>query len=208
MKKITSVLVIAALCLMIPSVSLAGPLTGKTFMIDPGHGGLDPGALGPTGLKEKDVNLRVGLFLRNIMQQYGGATVFMTRSTDTYVTLAGRANLANNKQVNRFVSIHHNSTDVNPRANWTETYYYTYKNTTSKALAEKIQKRLLTATRLPDGGAKPANFAVLRLTKMPAVLTEASFISNRYEEARLRDSNYNWREAYYIYRGIVDHYQF
>ena len=205
-KKNLFTMITTVICLFLSGpVSLAAPLAGKTFMIDPGHGGWDAGAIGPTGLKEKNVNLRVASALRNILQQYGGATVYMTRTTDSYVALSTRAYMANAKKVQRFISIHHNAS-INRNVNWTETYYYTYGSNTSKNLAVKIQKRLVSATGLKNGGAKPANFAVLRLSKMPAVLTEASFISNRYEEARLKDPNYTWREAYYIYRGIVDHY--
>ncbi|MBE3577750.1 MAG: N-acetylmuramoyl-L-alanine amidase [Limnochordales bacterium] len=185
--------------------ALAGPLTGVKITVDPGHGGSDPGAIGPTGLREADVNLRVGTVLRNCLVEYGGATVQMTRTSDVYVSLADRVNMANSWGAHRFISVHHNSSS-DPTVNGTETYAYTYGSSLSFDLRNKVHAQLLAWGGLPDRGARTANFYVLRYTNMPAILTEASFISNPYEEARLRDAGYTWREGYYIYKGIADHF--
>lgn len=182
-----------------------GGLTGKLFVVDPGHGGSDPGAVGPTGLQEKAVNLRVGTVLRNCLVEYGGAQVVMTRTSDVDVSLDGRVAIANNSGADRFISVHHNAAS-DPSVNGTETYAYTYGSSASFDLRDKVHRQLLAWGGLPDRGARTANFYVLKYTTMPAILTEASFISNPYEEARLRDASYTWREGYYIYKGIADHY--
>ncbi len=190
---------------MVSPVTATGGLTGVKITVDPGHGGSDPGAVGPTGLTEKAVNLRVGTVLRNCLVEYGGATVQMTRTTDVDVSLADRVNMANNWGANRFISVHHNAS-TDPSVNGTETYAYYYASSASFDLRDKVHARLLQALGLPDRGARTAGFYVLKYTSMPAILTEASFISNPYEEARLKDANYTWREGYYIYKGVADHY--
>lgn len=182
----------------------AAPLAGKKFVVDPGHGGWDPGAKGPTGLTEKSVNLRVATSLRNILTEYGGATVKLTRTDDRYLTLNQRAQTANNCGADRFISVHHNGS-TNKSANGTEVYSHTSNNWTSNDMRNKVQARLVKTTKLPNFGAKTANFAVLRQTWMPSILTEASFITNSYEEARLKNPEYVWRQAHAIYQGVVDH---
>ncbi len=184
---------------------LAGGLTGKKLCIDPGHGGSDPGAVGPTGLKEKDVTLRVATVLKNCLVEYGTASVKMTRSTDIYLSLSQRCQIANNWGANRFISVHFNSCST-PSVNGTETYYYTYGSSYSKSLATCLQNRLVQALGLANRGVKTASYYVLKYTNMPAALTESSFISNPYEEARLKNSSYTWKIGYYHYLGICDHY--
>jgi N-acetylmuramoyl-L-alanine amidase len=180
------------------------PLAGVKVVVDPGHGGWDPGAVGVNGLTEKQVNLQVAKALRNCLVEYGGATVIMTRVDDSYVSLAGRVKKANDCWADRFISIHHNGS-VNPAHNGTSVFAANNSSAQSQDLSAKVQKRLLQMTRLRDLGANTANYYVLRNTKMPAILTEASFITNPREENKLRDPNYIWREGYYIYRGLVDH---
>lgn len=188
-----------------PQVSAGGALTGHRLMLDPGHGGSDPGAVGPTGLREADVNLRVGLSLRSLLVQYSGATVYMTRDKDMDVTLEQRTTQANQLGVERFISIHHNASS-NWEANGVETYAYTYASADSLDLRNKVYGELLNWSRLPGRGPNTANFWVLKYTQMPAILTEASFISNPYQESRLRDPDYNFREALAIYKGILAHF--
>mgnify|MGYP000848321194 FL=1 len=180
------------------------PLAGKKFVIDAGHGGWDPGAVGVNGLTEKQINLRVAQYLRNCLTKYGGATVVMTRVDDRYHSLSSRVVKANTSGADRFISIHHNGS-VNPAHNGTAVYSGTNAGWQSRDLRNKVQQSLLKMTKLRDLGANSANFYVLRHTKMPAILTEASFITNPQEEQKLRNPEYLWREAYYIYRGIVEH---
>lgn len=184
--------------------SHAAPLSGRRIVVDPGHGGWDPGAKGPTGLREKDVNLRVATSLRNILVEYGGAQVKMTRTDDRYLALTERARIANAWGGQRFISIHHNANN-NRAINGTEVYSHTNSSWASKDLRNKVQARLVQRMGLRNIGAKTANFSVLRNTHMPSILTEASFISNPYEEARLKNPSYVWKQAFAIYQGVVDH---
>ncbi|HHY46275.1 MAG TPA: N-acetylmuramoyl-L-alanine amidase [Firmicutes bacterium] len=199
-----AVMAVLLACLL-QAVHASGGLKGVRIVVDPGHGGWDPGAVGPTGLTEKEVNLRVGTALRNCLVEYGGATVMMTRWGDQDVSLEDRVNMANWWGADRFVSVHHNAS-TNPYYNGTETYAYTYGSWTSLDMRNKVHQRLVRGLGLPDHGPKTANFYVLRYTRMPAILTEASFITNPYQEARLKDPGYTWREGYYIYQGIADHF--
>ncbi|MGE5587003.1 MAG: N-acetylmuramoyl-L-alanine amidase family protein [Clostridia bacterium] len=188
-----------------PAAFARGGLEGVKIFIDPGHGGPEPGAIGPSGLREADVNLRVATALRNCLVEYGGATVRMSRTGDVDVTLGERTTAANEWGADRFISVHHNAS-YNQSYNATETYAYTYAGSTALDFRDDVHRRLVAGLGLPDGGARTANFYVLRNTWMPSILTEASYISNPYQEARLKDMGYTWREGYYIYLGIADHF--
>lgn len=206
MRKLLILIVTVILIFALSTAAFAaGGLAGKKIYVDPGHGGSDPGAVGLNGLQEADVNLRVGTVLKNCLIEYGGATVRMSRTGDSTVSLDFRASDANSWAANRFICVHHNASS-DRSVNGTETYCYTYVDSTTISLRDKVHAQLLKWGGLPNRGARTANFYVLKYTNMPAILTEASFISNPDEEARLRDSNYTWRQGYYIYRGICDHY--
>ena len=197
-------LICASSLICLPALAKGG-LEGVKIFIDPGHGGPEPGAVGPSGLREADVNLRVSLTLRNCLKEYGGAQVMMSRTGNVDLGLGERVALANNWGADRFISVHHNAS-VNRDYNATETYAYYYADSVAVDMQKKVHNRLLEGLGLRDGQARTAGFYVLRNTYMPAILTEASYISNPYEEARLRDMGYTWREAYYIYLGIADHF--
>lgn len=204
-KKILVGLITVILILSLAGMALAANgLAGKKIYVDPGHGGDDPGAVGANGLKEKTVNLRVATVLKNCLVEYGGATVRMSRTTDKTVSLSARVTDANNWGAARFISIHHNSSS-DRSVNGTETYSYRSSGTGAD-LRNKVHAQLLKWGKLKDRGVKTENFYVLKYTNMPAILTEASFISNKAEEARLRDDDYTWRQGYYIYKGVCDHY--
>ena len=203
--KRTLLLALVMVFVMSVSALAGGGLAGEKIFVDPGHGGWDAGAVGPTGLEEADVNLRVGTVLKNCLVQYGGASVEMSRYSDVYISLGGRADAANNAGADRFISVHHNAAG-DSSVNGTETYCHPYGSSNSFDMRNKVHAQLLAWGGLYNRGTKTADFQVLRETAMPAILTEASFISNPNEEARLRDDNYTWREGYYIYKGICDHY--
>lgn len=205
MKKVVLISILLVLALSF-SAFAAGGLAGRKIYVDPGHGGTDSGAVGPTGLREADVNLRVGTVLKNCLIEYGGATVRMSRTGDSTLSLSYRTTDANNWGANKFISIHHNAA-ADRSVNGTETYCHnTLSGTSDYDLRNKVHAQLVAWGGLYNRGAKTADFYVLRNTNMTAILTEASFISNAAEEARLRDANYTWRQGYYIYKGICDHY--
>ena len=172
----------------------------KDFKIclDPGHGGqghISDYKRGPTGVREADVNLQVALHLRDMLQKVG-ATVVMTRIDDSYVSLATRSQIANESGAHFFISLHHNGID-NPKTNYTSTWYHGDADDSRQSLdlARYIQHEVSDALRLPSSPATglysdklvtASGFGVLRLTECPAVLCEASFLSNPEEEARLK----------------------
>lgn len=189
----------------------------KDFKIclDPGHGGqghIPDYKRGPTGVREADVNLQVARHLRDMLQKVG-ATVIMTRVDDAYVSLATRSQIANESDADFFISLHHNGID-NPKTNYTSTWYHGDADDSRQSLdlARYIQHGVSDALRLPSAPATglysdklitTSGFGVLRLTKCPAVLCEASFLSNPEEEARLQDDNYLRNEAYGYFLGIA-----
>ncbi|WP_334109997.1 N-acetylmuramoyl-L-alanine amidase [Thermodesulfitimonas autotrophica] len=169
-----------------------GPLytvAGKVIVLDPGHGGSDPGAIGPTGLQEKDFNLAVARLAAAELSRRG-ARVYLTRTDDVYVDLYSRAALANDLGADAFVSVHANAWG-NPnevdRMAGTSTWYAPVTDPASRkagseCLAMCLQKSLVEKAGRKDLGLFTANFAVLRNTTMPAALVEVAFISNREEE--------------------------
>ncbi|MTV48038.1 AMIN domain-containing protein [Heliobacillus mobilis] len=159
-------------------------------LLDPGHGGIDPGALGPNQTREKDVTLQVALILRELLQKKGIA-VLMTRTEDMYVSLADRGTINDRVRPDLFLSIHANSfarSDVGG----TETWYYDEQG---KQLASLLQQNVLPITGRNDRGIKQAGFYVLRSSPVPAALLEMAFISNPDEEKLLFDRNFQTRLA-------------
>lgn len=171
------------------------------IVIDPGHGGKDSGAVGPSGLKEKDVTRNIALRLGEILQSKG-IEVMYTHSTDVFVELSTRADMANKSKADYFVSIHCNSA-TNADARGTETYVYLKDGVTDK-MAEKVQKELTKMNQLLDRGVKVADFAVLRETVMPAILVEVAFISNKTEEGLLKQASVLQKTAQGIANGLFD----
>ena len=178
--------------------------------IDPGHGGYDPGAVGPTGLKEKDVTLPVAMLLADILRA-AGQEVILTRDSDNTPwdsdsDLWKRCQIANDYGADIFVSIHINSA-TNPAATGTETYCVAFGGEGEK-IARSVQKELVAALGLPDRGIKAANFYVLTRTAMPAILTELAFINNSAEEYMMRTDDFLRRAAEAIAQGIGNLYGF
>ncbi|MFT6832907.1 MAG: N-acetylmuramoyl-L-alanine amidase [Planctomycetota bacterium] len=191
--------------------SSSGFLGGAVrVVIDPGHGGTDPGAIG-NGIVEKEINLAVGLRLRELLEldtldTNGGGEweVLMTRDNDASVSLTARSNLANNWGADRFISIHHNAFSMSS-ANGTETFSFA-DGTISANLRDRIQEELLIALGLLDRGSKTANFSVLRETLMPAALSEGGFLTNPGDAAVLSSPDAVDRSARAHFFGLQRHY--
>ena len=207
---------------ILPQANFAIPpyaryLEGIKICLDPGHGGqayLPNYKRGPTGLREAEANLRVALYLRDFLTE-AGAIVFMTRTDDSFVSIPDRSEIANKNAVDFLISIHHNSFS-DPETNYTSTWYHqdADDSRTSLDLARYVQQSVADTLRLPqfpptglysDRLVIPSGFGVLRQTKRPAILCEASFYSNPEEEQRLKKESYNKREAYGYFIGIA-HY--
>ncbi len=190
-------------------------LKGFKICLDPGHGGqghVPDYKRGPTGVREAEVNLRVAFHLREMLQEVG-ATVVMTRVDDSYVSLPMRSQIANESSADFFISLHHNGID-NPKVNYTSTWYHGDADDSRQSLdlARYIQQGVSDALQLPTSPASglysdklitASGFGVLRLTECPAVLCEASFLSNPEEETRLKADGYLRKEALGYFLGIA-----
>lgn len=175
------------------------------IILDPGHGGQDSGAIGPSGLLEKDVNLAIALKVRDLLAPV--AEVGMTRATDMALGTDERTDLRRRCEISNqfgafaFVSIHCNAVD-NPDVHGTETYHYP-NSYAGRKLATAIHTRLV-ALGLADRGVKEANFMVLRGTNASAALVEVAFISNPEEEQLLASPDFQERAARAIAEGIAE----
>jgi N-acetylmuramoyl-L-alanine amidase len=184
-----------------------GTVAGSKIVLDPGHGGSDPGAIGSNGLQEKTVNLDISLKVAQILRERG-ATVIMTRTGDTYVDLYERPEIANRNDADLFVSIHSNSTTRSDVAG-TSTYYVRAPEAgmeevagEGKILAGDIQSCLMKALGRQDKGVLQANYVVLVKSKVPAALAEVAYLSNPEEVRLLGDSSFRLKAAQAIADGI------
>jgi N-acetylmuramoyl-L-alanine amidase len=201
------------------------PNVGKvqTVVLDPGHGGYDKGQVSRNGY-EKDFALDVARRLRPILQAKG-LRVIMTREGDYFVPLEVRAKIANSARNSIFVSIHFNATNDDPNATGFEIFSFTPRgapstsdtNVTSSsfnmqpgsatdaeslALSACIYHSLLGHIPEYDRGIKRARFAVLRLTKVPAVLIEGGFLTDRGESKLIASKDWRGKLAAAIGVGI------
>ncbi|SHI69450.1 N-acetylmuramoyl-L-alanine amidase family protein [Propionispora hippei] len=184
-------------------------LRGKVIVVDPGHGGSNPGAVANND-RESDNNLAVGLKLRDKLVQ-AGAKVIMTRDTDRTVApegsslgeeLEARVAMAEQQKADIFVSIHSNS---NPDSNiaGAMTFYHSNK---SPDLARAVQTALIKTTGAVDKGISPATFYVLRNTTMPGVLVEMGFVTNEQESVQLKNDAYRGKVAQGVFNGIAAYF--
>ncbi|BBB93129.1 MAG TPA: N-acetylmuramoyl-L-alanine amidase [Methylomusa anaerophila] len=186
-----------------------GVLRGKVIVVDPGHGGSNPGAMA-YGTRESDNNLAVSLKLRDKLAK-AGAVVIMTRETDRTVAaeggtlgqeLAARVDIAESNHADMFVSVHSNY-NTDPTIAGAMTFYPSGR---SSELARSIQSALIQETATVDKGVSPATYYVLRNTSMPSILVEMGFVTNKAESARLQDEGYRTKLAQGIYNGIVRYF--
>ena len=186
-----------------------GGIGGKTIVLDPGHGGSDPGAIGPTGLQEKQVTLPIAEYLKSILEAKG-AKVILTRTTDVDVygphasgvdELQARVNVANGNRADAFISIHINSFS-NPNVGGIATYYFDGSDQ-SKKLASAVQGQIAEHSGFNgDRGIQPGNLYVLRHSLMPSILVELGFISNPKEEGHLKESSTRQQFANELAKGL------
>lgn len=175
------------------------PQTGLVVMLDPGHGGRDPGAVGIGSIKEKDINLSIAQRVASRLEQ-NGIRVIMTRSDDREIDLSPRVQMAERSNVDLFVSIHSNAISMSrPDVNGLETYYYS----SGLNLARTIHNSILRNTDMRDRGVRRANFYVIKNTSMPAVLVETGFVTGREDAARLSNINTRNQIADAIADGIL-----
>jgi len=169
------------------------------IVLDPGHGGEDPGAVG-FALQEKDLTLDIALRTRSSLASYK-CSVYLTRDSDNDLSLADRAALANNLGASCFLSIHINAGG----GTGFESYIYTAssKSTTLQQVVHAALMNYYSLSSFSDRGKKRANFAVLRLSKAPAILLENLFIDKQRDAASLAKPSFRQGIAEAITSGLV-----
>ena len=187
-------------------------LLGKVICLDPGHGGKDPGAIGPAGTYEKDNTLGIALLLREKLER-NGAKVCMTRDSDRRVShdsataqdeLEARVAFSKQEKADLFISIH-NDGFINQTACGATTYHHGSPD--SSRLAGLVQQKLVESLGIKDRGARFASFYVIRQSQIPSVLAEVGFISNPDEEILLASEDGRARAANGIFEGIVSYFR-
>lgn len=210
------IIVLAVVLVSLLASPLAGsatpaplPLANKIVVLDPGHGGDQAGAL-YFGVREADVNLAVALLLQQKLTAFG-ATIVLTRSANELVAphastpaaeLQARVDIAKAADADIFVSLHANAHDKAETAGII-TFYPPGRPTD---LARAVQDGVVGETGAVNKGVRPANFYVLRNSDIPAVLVEMGFLTNRAENARLADPDYQEQLASGIFKGIMSYF--
>jgi N-acetylmuramoyl-L-alanine amidase len=174
-------------------------IKGKVIVIDPGHGGVDSGAVGKNH-NEKTLNLNTANELRALLEK-AGAKVIMTRTSNTSrkLELRERVAISHKYKADVFISIHYNS--GGSTATGIDTFYNT-KYGNEAELAKCIQTELIKQTGMKDRGVKTAEFYVVKYNEMPSVLVELGFISNPEEEKLIATKDYQQKAARGIFNGL------
>lgn len=196
------------------AVSPALALSDKVIMVDPGHGGYDPGAV-RAGILEKNINLQIAFKLKAMLEEKG-VKVLLTRNGDYNLAVAGlhkreahrydlgkRLEMANQASACLFVSIHSNC--VYNRSQQGAEVFYHYESEKGKLLAESIQNELRTISGMRKRVVKTSNCYILRNARMPAVLVEVGYLSNQEERKNLLKSEYQEQIAQKICGGIINY---
>lgn len=198
--------------------ALSWSVANKVIVVDPGHGGIDPGSKGANGVIEEDITLEVSRKLATVLGQ-AGAIVLMTRESDMDLSdpgggslitrkrqdLSRRVALANEHNADAFISVHVNSFKSGPREHGAQTFYQPGSEEGQK-LATSIQSELVRLLRNTGRQAKAVDYYTTRNAKMPAVIVEIGFISNPKEEKLMCDIDYQGKLAYVIYSGMVKYF--
>lgn len=176
------------------------PLKGKKIVIDPGHGGTDPGAVRDK-VEESDLTLAIALKLKKLLEAQG-AKVVLTRCDDSDKELNERTDMSNHEKPNIFVSIHINASN-NPKTDGIETYYYTAH---SKLLAKCLFEEMVASLGAKPNWVRQRSLYVCRLTDAPSVLVEVGYLSNKVKRVKLSTSDYQDRIAEALEKGVIKYF--
>ncbi|MHB8171495.1 MAG: N-acetylmuramoyl-L-alanine amidase CwlD [Thermincolia bacterium] len=197
--------------------AMSWSIANRVVVIDPGHGGIDPGAVGKLGTLEKDINLEVAKKLQVLLSQ-AGAAVVLTRESDVDLAdsdtkgllakkrqdLGRRVAIANKRNAHIYLSIHVNSF---PSGRWSGAQtFYQQGQPAGRRLAEAIQFELVRTMKNTKRVAKGMDFFTNRETKMASTTVEIGFMSNPKEEALLLQEEYQAKLAYAIFAGIAKYF--
>ena len=186
----------------VSKIKSSNSLKGKVIVIDPGHGGVDPGAVTKNNDYEKYYTLDISNRLKKVLISKG-AKVVMLRSKDTNPSLYQRVKRINSARADLLVSVHVNSF-IRSSAKGTETYYYKQKD---KKAAYHIQKQLVNTLKLRNNGIKRAKMYVLKNTSIPGVLIEPCFMTNPKEYSLLKTNSFKNKIAIGTANGIEDYFK-
>ncbi|AET65801.1 N-acetylmuramoyl-L-alanine amidase [Desulfosporosinus orientis DSM 765] len=222
--KAAILLVIGVMCALVLSVFWQGSTAVVSqfqnrvvVMLDPGHGGYDPGAISAQGIYEKEINLKIAQKVKEMLIP-SGIEVFMTREEDLdyvpsgvkgkttkkQIDLNHRIEMAKEENADIFVSLHVNATKSGNNSG-AETFYH-YKSEPGKRLAELIQQEMIKITGMNRRIAKPGDFYVIKNTSMPAVIVEVGYLSSSKEQKKLQQSWYQEQLARAIAKGIANYF--
>jgi N-acetylmuramoyl-L-alanine amidase len=187
-----------------PSPTLSPANGRRVVVIDPGHGGTDPGAVGIGGLRETDITLPISLEVVRLLQQQG-LQVHLTRADESReVDLPPRVALAKRVQADVFVSIHANAISLSrPDINGVETYFAPGA-VAGKELSQTILNSITRSVNIRSRGMHSARFYVIRNTPMPATLIETGFVTGAEDAPKLRDPGFQRQMAAAIAQGIIE----
>lgn len=177
-------------------------LRGKVIVLDPGHGGRDPGAISPNGIPEKILTLQAARKAAYYLKS-AGATVYLTRNNDRRNNLKDIVKFVNKIRPDIFISIHFNCTDRRSISG-TETYYY---KRDSRRLALILHRTLINGLKRKDRGLRKVRYYAIRHTKVPAVLLEPAYISNYNEEKLARSPKFQRELAINILKGVKAYFR-
>src|SRR5699024_2249859 len=178
------------------------PLAGYNIMLDPGHGGIDPGALSLYTEKEKTLTLDFSKVIAERLRD-AGATVLLTRSKDAYVSLPDRVRISESYLTDAFISIHFNAF-TSSASNGVSTHYY--EDGKSMELAQHIQTALDQHTNLTNRGVKQDDYYVLRENSKTSVLVELGFITNPSDLEIIGNGSYSSEVSEAILEGLTDYF--
>ena len=201
----------------VPTVSL--PISGKTIVIDAGHGKPDEGAESSTGTTEAAINLKIALKLQNLLEQ-SGTTVILTRSDENAIynidsktlkqkkisDIHNRVKIGNESSADIFVSIHLNKIPESQYDGWQT--FYKEGSSEGQKLAVAIQNNLNNSIQKENNRIAKTidNIYIINHVKIPITIVECGFLSNPEEEKQLLDDKYQDKLAWGIYNGIIEYF--
>lgn len=224
-KRSANLLVLGVMGVLVLSVFWQGSAAVVSYsedhyivMLDPGHGGYDPGAISAQGVYEKEINLQIAQKVKEMLSP-SGIQVFLTREEDIdyvpdgvtgrttkkQIDLNRRIEMANEEKADVFVSLHVNATSSGQNSG-AETFYHS-KSESGKSLAESIQQELIKIEGMNRRIAKTGDFYVIKNTSMPAVIVEVGYLSSVKEMKKLQQSWYQEQLSRAIAKGIANYFR-
>ncbi len=183
------------------------PLKGIKISLEAGHGGSNIGAVGLSGLKEKEINLKLCKMLELLFKERG-AEILQVRDSDKDMTLTAKRDTVTNSDANIHLSIHANSSEPSNEFLGTSGTCTFYHNPFWTQLAEKVFGKLIELDVKPFGAVGSFNYRVTRMSDMPAILVEQAFLSQAEDEEKLNDDNFRQQMAEKIYEGLIEYLKY